>query len=229
MGKVGLQAEFDLAQDLQLPLLAMVTRLDHQKGVDLVPEALRQLFSSPAYTGQPWQIIILGTGDPVLERAVRRLEVDFPQRARAAIRYDAALSHRLYAGADMLLIPSRYEPCGMTQMIAMRYGCVPVARATGGLRDTIRDDNLSPESTGFLFEDASPQALAVALGRALRAFNNRGLWRGLQQRGMERDFSWDRSARQYLELYRSLTRMDPDHCAQIRTKRESASGRPALE
>lgn len=229
MNKAALQAEFGLAQDPRLPLLAMVTRLDHQKGVDLVPEALRQLLSSPTYTGRPWQVIILGTGDPELERAVRRLEADFPQRARAAIRFDAALSHRLYAGADMLLIPSRYEPCGMTQMIAMRYGCVPVARSTGGLRDTIRDDNRSPEGTGFLFEDASPQALAVALGRALRAFNDRELWRGLQQRGMERDFSWDRSARQYLELYRSLTRMDPDHCAQIRPKRESASGRPALE
>jgi starch synthase len=204
--KVALQAEFDLQPDLNVPLLAMVTRMDHQKGVDLVPEALRLLVSSRTHARLPWQAIILGTGDPGVEAAARQLEVDFPSRVRAALRFDAALSHRLYAGADMLLIPSRYEPCGLTQMIAMRYGCVPVARATGGLRDTIADFDRSADSTGFLFNEPTPEALAGALVRALHTYARPRAWHGLQSRGMRRDFSWARFARQYLELYLSLTR-----------------------
>ena len=195
--KVALQEELGLQIDPEIPFLAMVSRLDHQKGVSLVPSALRQL------TGVPWQAVILGTGDPVLEASIRRLETDIPDRVRAAIRFDAALSHRIYAGADMLLIPSRYEPCGLTQMIAMRYGCIPVARAVGGLKDTIRDYR-SQASTGFLFQTASPRALANAIRRALRVYSDQNAWRGLQERGMATDFSWKRFARQYLTLYRSL-------------------------
>jgi starch synthase len=202
--KSALQAEFGLQEDPRRPLLAVVSRLDRQKGIDLIPEAVRLLASSPAYTGQPWQIIILGTGDPSLEAAVRELETEFPGRARAVLRFDAALSHRIYAGADILLIPSRYEPCGITQMIAMRYGCVPLGRATGGLCDTIWDYGQSEQSTGFLFEEASAEALALALGRALKVYDEEAAWQGLQGRGMQQDFSWKRSALQYLELYSYL-------------------------
>jgi starch synthase len=202
--KTALQAEFGLEQDAQIPLLAMITRLDHQKGVDLLPQAMRLLSESFAFKDLSWQAIILGTGDPAIEADVIRLEEDFPNRVRAAMRFDAALSRRIYASADMMLIPSRYEPCGMTQMIAMRYGCVPVGRATGGLRDTIRDHGLSRHSTGFLFVDATPEALALTLGRALRVYADPVEWRGIQQRGMEMDFSWQRSACQYLELYLAL-------------------------
>ncbi|MEA3357752.1 MAG: glycogen/starch synthase, partial [Patescibacteria group bacterium] len=127
--KLRLQREFDLEEDIQSPLLAMVTRLDYQKGVDLVIEAVRQLLITPGYASKLWQLIILGTGDPTLEEAVGALVENLPSKLRAVIRFDAALSHRIYAGADMLLIPSRYEPCGLTQMIAMRYGCVPIARS----------------------------------------------------------------------------------------------------
>jgi starch synthase len=208
--KTTLQAEFGLEQDPQLPLIATISRLDFQKGIDLLPQALHLLSESFSFRDISWQAIILGTGDPELEAEIIQLEQAFPDRVRAAVRFDAALSRRIYAGADMLLIPSRYEPCGMTQMIAMRYGCVPIGRATGGLRDTIQDHGLARRSTGFLFVDATPEALALALGRALRVYADASEWRSLQLRGMEQDFSWQRSACQYLELYLSLfERGDP--------------------
>ncbi len=206
VNKAALQLELGLPDAPRRPILAMITRMEYQKGVDILPEALRLLASTPAYTGLPWQVIVLGTGDPALEAAVRKLEAEFPRRVRAALRFDPALSRRIYGGADMLLLPSRYEPCGMAQMIAMRYGCVPVACATGGLRDTIQDYDRSSDSTGFLFDEASPEALARALVRALRLYADPFAWQGLQQRGMARDFSWQRSARQYRSLYRSLLR-----------------------
>jgi starch synthase len=199
--KAALQKEFDLQADDRIPLLAIISRLDPQKGIDLVPDALRQI------RRMAWQAIILGTGSPELEEAVRRLEGEFPDRVRAAIRFDGILSRRMYAGADALMIPSRYEPCGLTQMIAMRYGCVPVARATGGLRDTILDYQESPESTGFLFKKASSPALAGALRRALKVYNDRDAWSSLQKRGMSQDFSWERSAREYLKLYQSIVKI----------------------
>lgn len=196
--KAALQQELGLEVDQNRLLIAMISRMDYQKGIDLVPGALRQL------AGKPWQAVILGTGDPALETAIRDLEVKFPDRVRAAIRFDAALSRRIYAGADSLLIPSRYEPCGLAQMIAMRYGCVPIARATGGLSDTIQDYSRSKDSTGFLFTNPSARALAGAIERALKVWSEPAEWRALQLRGMQMDFSWERSARQYLELYLSL-------------------------
>ena len=203
--KTALQSEFRLQEEPSAPLVAMVTRLDTQKGVDLVPEALRLLAITPTYMDQPWQMIILGTGDTDLERTVRGLQAEFPRRLCAVIRFDADLSRRIFAGADVMLIPSRYEPCGLTQMIAMRYGCVPIARATGGLKDTVVDFNQSKDSVGFLFGEASPGALAESLGRALQVYRDQAAWRGLQQRGMGRDFSWARSAQQYLDLYLKLS------------------------
>ena len=152
----------------------------------------------------PWQMILLGTGIPSLEAEIRQLESDLPERVRAALRFDSVLSHRVYAGADALLIPSRYEPCGLTQMIAMRYGCVPIARATGGLRDTVKDYKRSKGSTGFLFEQATPQDLANAIRKAGVVFGRRESWTNLQRRGMKGDFSWERSALQYSKLYYSL-------------------------
>jgi starch synthase len=202
--KITLQAEFGLDQDPNLPLLAMIGRMEYQKGVDLIPEALRLLAVTPGYSSLPWQFITLGMGDPLLEDDIRRLGDEFPTRVRLAARFDVPLSHRIYAGADILLLPSRYEPCGLAQMIAMRYGCVPVARATGGLRDTIREYGESPTSTGFLFSETAAEYLAAALGRALRVYADRQAWGALQSRGMHSDFSWTRSARQYLDLYRTL-------------------------
>jgi starch synthase len=208
--KSKLQAELGLTQDADVPLLAMVTRMDYQKGVDLVPNALSMV------ADLPWQIVILGTGDPGIEAAIRAFAKEYSNRVQAAIRFDAPLARRIYSGADVLLIPSRYEPCGLTQMIAMRYGGVPIARKTGGLADTISDyqeDQVSKaskpssvrrRSTGFLFKQASHKALARAIQRAIHVYEDQRRWRGMQLRAMKKDFSWENSARQYLQLYQSL-------------------------
>ncbi len=190
--------EFVLPHIEDMPLLIMITRMDRQKGVDLAIEGLRQV------AGLPWQAILLGTGEPGLEAASRQMEAEFPYRARAVIRFDSQLARRMYASADMLLMPSRYEPCGLAQMIAMRYGCLPVARATGGLRDTVLDNQLPENSTGFLFESATPAALAAALRRAIAAYADHKHWRARQRCGMKQDFSWRRSAEAYVSLYHKL-------------------------
>jgi starch synthase len=191
--KAALQSRLGLREDLQLPILTMVGRIDQQKGVDIIPEVLRQM------ADVPWQFILLGTGDPILENAMRALQLEFPERVRSVIRFDASLSRLIYAGADMLLMPSRYEPCGLAQMIAMRYGCVPVVHATGGLKDTVEESK-----TGFLFQTAQASALLEALKRAFAAYASPELWERFQLNGMAADFSWSRSAAQYAELYRSL-------------------------
>ncbi len=196
--KRALLDEFGLLDDEGLPLMVMIGRMDPQKGVDLTLEALRLIGDLP------WQAIILGSGDPLLEEATRRLEADFPDRVRATILFDPNLSRRMYASADMLLMPSRYEPCGLAQMIAMRYGCIPVARSTGGLRDTIQDTPDLKISTGILFEDATVNALDAALRRALALYTDQSAWKHMQANGMQMDFSWERSALQYAHLYRRL-------------------------
>jgi starch synthase len=185
----------------QAILFGMVTRMDFQKGVDLVVDALEQLNRGDDHK---WRAIILGTGLAELEDSVRLLQDHFPNQVRAVIKFDAPLSHRIYAGADALLMPSRYEPCGLAQMIAMRYGCIPIARATGGLADTIIDTDTSNTGTGFLFSETSSKALLDVLLRTLSIYQNPVLWQELQKRGMPQDFSWQRSALAYLQLYEKL-------------------------
>ena len=189
-----LQTQFGLEVNPSIPLLAMVTRMDQQKGVDITLEALRKI------ADLDWQTILLGSGNPEIEAAARRLEGEFPERIRAVIKYDAKLAHQIYGGADMLLMPSRYEPCGLAQMIAMRYGTVPVARVTGGLGDTIEQG-----VTGFLFKEASPNAMAETLRGAVQKYKLHDAWQGFQKAGMKKDFSWSGSARQYGKLYLSLS------------------------
>ena len=181
-----------------VPLLAMIGRIDQQKGVDIAFEMLRQMETLD------WQFVILGSGDPVLENAARSLQDYFPDRVRSVLRYDSDLSRRIYAGADMFLMSSRYEPCGLAQMIAMRYGCVPVVHATGGLKDTVREGR-----TGFLFPEAGPVSMLEALRRAFEIFGDPERWQLLQRNGMLEDFSWSRPAHQYAMIYQSLAaRMD---------------------
>jgi starch synthase len=194
----ALQGELGLPVQAKGPLLSMVTRLVHQKGVDLALDALRLAGDLE------WQLILLGTGDDVLEEDARRLQAEYPDRVRAVIRFDPGLSRRIYGGSDAILIPSRYEPSGLTQMIAMRYGCVPIARATGGLRDTIKDYHEEKNGTGFLFSKEDPVEMADTLGRALDVFQNTRRWRGIQRRGMQQDFSWRRSAQAYFNLYQAM-------------------------
>ena len=192
--KLALQQEAGLAMEAKTPLLAAVSRLDPQKGFDVAAPVISRWLELGG------QFVLLGTGDPAIERAMASLEQAFPGRASVRLRFDGAYAHRIYAGADALLIPSRYEPCGLTQMIAMRYGAVPIARRTGGLADTVVDAG-DPGGNGILFDELSPASVADALERAIRVYAHPDRWEALQRRGMQSDFSWARSADAYAELY----------------------------
>jgi starch synthase len=192
--KAALQKQLGLQEDPRVPLLAMIGRIDQQKGVDITLKAL------PLLGERPWQFVLLGSGDPALENNLRNMQAEYPDRIRAAIRFDAPLGRLIYASADMFLMPSRYEPCGLAQMIAMRYGCVPVVHATGGLKDTVQEGR-----TGFLFHEADPGSMNEALRRALSVYSSPEKWEHFQRSGMKQDYSWPRSARQYATIYRSLT------------------------
>ncbi|WP_299027927.1 glycogen synthase [uncultured Thermanaerothrix sp.] len=198
INKQALLHEMQLDRQMQTPLLIIISRLDQQKGIDIALDGLMQLHN------QAWNLIILGRGDPVLENKCHEFARTYPERARFIQRIDIELARRLYASGDILLMPSRYEPCGLAQMIAMRYGCIPLARATGGLKDTIDDDPTLQRSTGFLFKEATPEAFAQKLHEALDCFHNPTLWQEIQKRAMQKDFSWKRSARTYFELYKKL-------------------------
>ena len=197
--KSSLQDQFGLVQDQSIPLLTLISRMDPQKGIDIVLKGL-------AYCeNQPWQAIILGTGDPAVEEMACALEEKYPDRVRSVIAFDSDLAHQLYAGADIFLMPSRYEPCGLSQMIAMRYGCVPIARATGGLVDTIHHiSHRADQGTGFLFKGPYPSVFARTLKRALILFQDPETWRKIQVNGMQSDFSWEKSAQKYIDLYSEL-------------------------
>ncbi len=191
-GKAACRSELarGLGLDKKRPLLGVVSRLADQKGIDLLVDAL------PALLAQGWNLALLGAGDPQLESAVRDAFAAHPGRVAGMIGYDEGLARRIYAGADALALPSRFEPCGLAQLIAMRYGTLPVARATGGLLDTIDD-----ERTGFLFTAADAAALAGALARARAAFADAERWRAMQVAAMAGRFDWARAAGAYGALY----------------------------
>jgi starch synthase len=172
------------------PLFGIVSRLAHQKGVELLLAALPGLIEGGA------ALVVLGSGDPHFEHALAQFAARFPDRVAFRPGFDEPLAHLIYAGADFFLMPSLYEPCGLGQMIAQRYGTPPIARRTGGLSDTIEDG-----ATGFLFDEPSPDALLEATGRARSIWRQRG-WRALQTRCMREDHSWSRSAREYEHIYR---------------------------
>jgi starch synthase len=192
--KASLQAECGFAAEPRAPLLGVVSRLDSQKGFDIAVPAVRRWLAVGG------QFALVGTGDAALEASFAAIERDHPGRAAVRLRFDSVFARRIYAGADMILMPSRYEPCGLTQLIAMRYGAVPVARRTGGLADTVTDAG-DPGGTGLMFDDFSAPALADALDRALRVYAQPPRWAELQRGGMRSDFSWSRSAPRYVELY----------------------------
>jgi starch synthase len=213
INKVALQRELGLPEQPDTMLFGIVSRMDQQKGIDLALDGLRLI------AGQPWQAVVLGTGQPAIEESARQLQQELPAQVRVMIDFDAQLGRRIYAGADAFLIPSRYEPCGLTQMISMRYGTIPVARAVGGLKDTIQDYGNSKSGNGFLFEAALPEGMADALQRALAVYEDGRRWRGLQRRGMKQDFSWEKSAQDYVSLYRRI----------IRERHQSGSGEAGPE
>jgi len=196
--KRALQARLGLPVDDAVPLVAMVNRLFVQKGSDLAAEAVEALLPKRSF-----QFAVLGTGEKRYEEQLLALAERDPRRVAVRIAFDAPLGQLFYGGCDLFLMPSRYEPCGLGQMIAMRYGAVPVVRRTGGLADSVPPyDAQQNTGAGFLFDEATPQALAQALERALAVYEDPPSWRALQLRAMALDLSWDRAARQYVELYR---------------------------
>jgi starch synthase len=181
------------------PVVGMVSRLAGQKGFDILSKALEGIFKLGA------TLVILGTGEEVFQKSLTEAQKRHPQSFGLRIAFDEALSHKIYAGSDMFLIPSRYEPCGLTQMYSLRYGTVPVVRATGGLDDTIQEYDADQRSgNGFKFKDYSASALLSSLRKAIFVYRQKDRWRQLAQMAMAYDFSWEKSAREYLRLYQML-------------------------
>jgi starch synthase len=188
---VGLPADGDT---LARPVIGVISRLTQQKGLDLFAAAADELMSVNA----SW--VMLGSGDAEYENLWRTLAARYPQRVSATIGFEERLAHRIEAGADLFLMPSRYEPCGLNQLYSLRYGTLPIVHATGGLEDTVRDVP-EPRPNGFKFREFSPSALLEAVHRALELYRNPREWRKMQTSGMEDDYSWDVSAREYVKVY----------------------------
>lgn len=192
--KAALQKQCGLPAKKTVPVIGMIGRLAEQKGIDLFVPAAEELL------GLDVQIVILGSGEARYQEPLLALAKQFPEKLSVTIKFDPAFAHQIEAGSDLFLMPSRYEPCGLNQMYSMRYGTVPVVRSTGGLADTV-----TPE-TGFSFAEYEPEALVGAVRAALAAFADAKAWKRLAVTGMKQDFSWDRSAKEYLGLYESLAR-----------------------
>ena len=197
--KAALQRLLGLDEAPDVPLFGMVSRLTWQKGADLVAELIPRLLDRPA------QFAIAGRGDRGDEATLEALARRHPSRVSAAIRFDEPLAHRIEAGADAFLMPSRFEPCGLNQMYSQRYGTPPIAHATGGLADSIVD--VTPRSladgtaSGFLFTEPTVDAMQGAIARMLGAYRVPATWRAIQRAGMVRDFSWQASATEYVDMY----------------------------
>jgi starch synthase len=179
------------------PLFGVIGRMVAQKGADLLQGAL------PVFLERDASVVVLGSGEPALEQGWRRLEARFPGRCAVRTTFDVGLSHRIEAGADFFLMPSRFEPCGLNQMYSQRYGCVPIVHGVGGLLDTV-EDVATGEGTGLVFRAATVDAVQGALRRALDLYRDADSYRQVQRRGMRRDFSWDRSAQAYEAVYESI-------------------------
>lgn len=188
------QLKFD-TRSFKKPLIGMITRLTEQKGVDILLDGFEELMDAGV------QLVVLGTGEAKYEDRLKRLAASYSDQFSLVLKYDEELAHLIQGGADMLLMPSRYEPCGLNQLYALSYGTIPVVRATGGLDDSVVD--LPDIGTGFKFDTYSSEALVGTIKRALSIYDT-DEWEELMKRGMGKDFSWDSSARKYIELYRSL-------------------------
>lgn len=195
--KLALQREGKMKEDADIPVVGIVSRLADQKGFDLLESIIEPLLVE---TGL--QFVLLGTGDQHYQDLFRRIGQRYAGQVAISLTFDVGLAQRIYAGSDMFLMPSRYEPCGLGQMIAMRYGTIPVVRRTGGLADTVADyQPASGEGNGFVFENYTSQACYTAIVRAIEAYRRPKEWRQLQKRGMLADLTWAASARKYVELY----------------------------
>ena len=198
--KTALQTEMGLDVTADRPLFGVISRLTHQKGLDLLLTIADGLPDLPA------QLVVLGSGDKAMEAGFAELAARFPRQIAVKLGFDEALAHRIEAGSDCFVMPSRFEPCGLNQMYSLRYGTPPIVRATGGLADTVVDvceDTLADKSAnGFVLDGDTPHALWVAMERVCRTWQDKKLWQRVQQNGMRRDFSWTHAANEYVALYR---------------------------
>lgn len=223
--KAKLQEELGLTVRDDQPLMTMVTRLTRQKGMDLVTYALDRVLSNGV------QVAVLGTGDYEYENALRYFASKYPGQMAARIQFDPALSQRMYAGSDMFLMPSLFEPCGLSQMIAMRYGTLPVVRETGGLKDTVIPYNYETgEGTGFSFANFNGDEMGDAVFRGARLFwDNHDAWNNVVTQAMNQDFSWTRSASKYMDLYRWMHPEVPVWVPELEEKTEEIAVEPKTE
>jgi len=200
--KTAIQKKVGLPEDPSIPMISLISRLVDQKGIDLVIKCLQSL------TQFPMQFVLLGAGHKGYEHQLKNLSLAHPDKISVTIGYDEDFAHLIEAGADMFLMPSRFEPCGLNQLYSQRYGTLPIVRNTGGLADTVIDT--MPESiddqtaTGFVFEESTVGAMLEAIKRALYIYEDKKTWQKIQKNAMKKDFSWQQSAKQYLALYRTL-------------------------
>jgi starch synthase len=200
--KRALQLRMGLQDALEIPLFGAVSRLTDQKGLDVLADIADDLVELPA------QLVVLGSGDPALQRRFQQLAQRHAGKIAVQIGFDESLSHQIEAGADLFAMPSRFEPCGLNQMYSQRYGTLPLVHGTGGLRDSVVDCTparlKNRTATGFVFTPLDPATLLQNCRRAVAVYGDQRIWRQLQKNGMKRDFSWEARAQQYLDLYRAL-------------------------
>ena len=214
--KACLQQYLGLPQREDIPLVAIVSRLVSQKGLDLVARVLGEILNLDV------QLVVLGTGEAIYENMFKNAAYWFPQKVSANIYFDNTLAHRIYAGSDMLLVPSLFEPCGLTQLISMRYGCLPVVRETGGLKDTVQSFNeYTGEGNGFSFTDYNAHDMLNTIGRAVYFYKQQEVWQKLVRQCMTTDYSWSASAKEYVRMYATLSR-------RLWVKRNNYSSKTAL-
>ncbi len=197
--KKALLKEFGLTEDMSRPVIGCVSRLIEQKGFDLLSAVEEDL------AGMDLALVVLGSGEAKYQRILLQLSQKYPERFGVKIAYDNRIAHLIEAGSDFFLMPSKYEPCGLNQMYSLKYGTIPIVRATGGLDDTIV--NFNPKTlkgNGFKFADYTPEMLSITLRRALQVYSNKALWKDLVKNAMACDFSWSRSAREYEKLYTQM-------------------------
>lgn len=205
--KTQLQDRFSIKKTKHSFLLGIVSRLDDQKGFSLLFEILETMLYELNI-----QMVVVGSGEARYMGFFNEISKKFPDRVGVHLKFDTVLPHFVFGGADAILIPSKFEPSGLTQMEAMRYGAVPIVRSTGGLADTVEDyDPVKNTGTGFVFENFHPLSLALAVSRAYENYKHADIWRGIQKRAMEKDFSWEHSAREYLSLFEKAIEVKKYH------------------
>ena len=198
--KKKLQEELGLPQRADVPMFSIISRLVDQKGINLILQAAHDLLSRDV------QLVVLGTGDYHYENMFRDLAYRYPDKVSANILFDDTLAQKIYAGSDLFLMPSLFEPCGLGQLFCMSYGTVPITRTTGGLVDTVQHfDPETGEGNGFQFQDYDANGLMWAIDRALEAYDDPELWKKVVQNAIDTKFSWDTSAQEYIEVYKKIT------------------------